>query len=212
MVGGISMIKTLTERGKVILSLILFVVVCIGGYFIYQYFRPTQLVTAESQAQAETLEGISLAAHNAKVTMMQDQLNEAAKQIAELKNKKPDTVIKTVPVEVEKIVVKEVEKRGADFAIVTDPKNPDKAVDLKEVANLPAGTDISLSQYNVFAYKKVLHDITIYPSFNGVTPNGIDEVSYGISRKITNDGKYLGIVGGYEFDDKKAKIGVRVTF
>ena len=26
------------------------------------------------------------------------------------------------------------------------------------------------------------------------------------------DGKYLGVVGAYEFDDKKAKVGLRVTF
>ncbi|MCC5465528.1 hypothetical protein [Pelosinus baikalensis] len=206
------MLNTLTARGKVILSLIVFIAVSAVGYFIYQYLHPAQLVTPLSQQQAETPQGIDLAAHNAKVTMMQDQLDSAARQVAELKNQKPDTIIKTVPVEVEKAVIKEVEKRGADFAIVTDPTNPNKAVDLNEVANLPASTDVTLNQYNVFAYKKVLRDIAVYPSFTGITPNGIDEVSYGVSRKITNDGKYVGLVVGYEFDDKKTKIGLRYTF
>ncbi len=117
-----------------------------------------------------------------------------------------------MPVEIEKVVIKEVEKHGADFAIVTDPLNPNKQVDLKEVAKLPDTTDVTLNQYNVYAYKKVLHDITIYPSFTGIAPNGISEVSYGVSRKTTNDGKYLGLVGAYEFDDKKTKIGLRYTF
>ncbi len=213
MVGGLNMFKSLTARGKVILSLIIFIVVCAAAVcFSYQYFQPTQLVAAESQVQAETSTGISLAAHNAKVGMMQEQLDSAAQQIAELKNKPPDTIIKTVPVEVEKVVTKYIEKNGADFAIVTDPNNPDKVVDLKDVANLPVSTDITLNQYNVFAYKKVLRDITIYPSFTGITPSGIDEVSYGVSRKITKDGKYLGLVAGYEFDEKKPKVGLRVTF
>jgi hypothetical protein len=206
------MTDTLTARGKVILSLIIFIVACAAVCFSYQHFHPVQPVTLLSQAQAEAPAGIDLAAHNAKVSMMQDQLDSAAKQIAELKNKPPDTIIKTVPVEVEKVIIREVEKRGADFAIVTDPKNPDKKVDLKEIEKLPSDTDITLNQYNVFAYKKVLRDITVYPSFTGITPSGVDEVSFGVSRKITKDGKYLGIVTGYEFDDKKVKVGLRVTF
>lgn len=197
---------------KLIVYTLVAVVIAIGGYFLYQYFHPVQTVTGESQAQAETTQGIDLAAKNAHINMLQDQLIEALDQIRELKNKSPDTIIKTVPVEVIKTVEKEVAVRGADFAIVTDPQNPDKQVDLKEIANLPANTDVTLNQYNVFAYKKVFHDWTIYPSFKGVTPSGINEVSYGINRKITKDGKYLGIVTGYEFDDKKAKIGLRITY
>jgi len=196
---------------KYIAYLIVIIALIVTGYYFYQR-NTAQTVTTESQVQAETTQGVKQAADNAKVTMLQEQLDSATKQIAELKNQKPETIIKTVPYEVEKIVVKEVEKRGADFAIVTDPTNPDKAVDLKEVANLPASTDVTLNQYNVFAYKKVLRDITIYPSFSGITPNGIDEVDYGVSRKITKSGKYLGVVAGYEFDDKKTKIGLRYTF
>lgn len=206
------MFKTLTLRGKFVLVVILMLVICFAGYFTYQYLRSEQPVTVESQSQAETPAGISLAAHNAHIGMMQNQLNEAAQQIALLKNKLPDTIIKTVPAEALKVVDKEVENSGADFAIVTDPKNPDKVVDLKEFANIAAGEDIALNQYNVFVYKKVLHDITIYPSFNGITPDGISEIEYGISKKISKNGKYVGMATSYDFDSKKAKIGLRVTF
>jgi hypothetical protein len=58
----------------------------------------------------------------------------------------------------------------------------------------------------------VIRGIDIYPSFTGVIPTGVSEVTYDVSRKITNDGKYLGVVSGYDFDDKKVKIGLRVTF
>ena len=64
---------TLTARGKMILSLILIVVMCIVGYFVYQYFHHAVVVTGESQQQAETTQGISLAAHNAKVELVKDQ-------------------------------------------------------------------------------------------------------------------------------------------
>jgi hypothetical protein len=201
----------LTARGKVILSLILFITLCVIGYCGYLHLH-TKPITSESQAQAETPQGVGLAAQNAKVAMMQDQLDEAAKQIALLKNKQPDTIIQTVPYEVEKVVIKEVEKNGANFAIVTDPKNPDKKVDLKEIAKLPADAPVTLNQYNVFAYKKVIRGVNIYPSFTGIKPSGVSEVTYDVSRKVTNDGKYIGVVGGYNFDDKKAKIGLRITF
>lgn len=181
----------------------------IGGYFIWRYFHPVQPVTVESQEQAETPAGISLAAHNAKVGMMQEQLDSAAQQIAELKNKKPDIIIKTVPVEVPKVVTQEVEKRGADFGIITDPKQPNNPVDLKEITKLPNNTDITLNQYNVFAYKEKLCQLDI--DFN-IAKTKVNEVDYSESHKISKDGKYLGYVAGYDFDDKKAKIGLRYTF
>jgi hypothetical protein len=117
-----------------------------------------------------------------------------------------------VPYEVTKVVTQEVEKRGADFAVVTDPKNPDKAIDLNEIARLPARTDVTFNEYNVFAYKKVIRGINVYTSFTGITPTGVSEITYDVSRKITNNGKYLGVVTGGEFDDKKAKIGIRYTY
>jgi hypothetical protein len=40
----------------------------------------------------------------------------------------------------------------------------------------------------------------------------IKELTDDISREISNDGKCLGVVGGYDFDDRKAKIGLRITF
>ncbi len=51
------------------------------------------------------------------------------------------------------------QKSGADFAIVTDPTNPDKPVDLNKVAKLPEGTTVNLNQYNVHAYKKRLLEL-----------------------------------------------------
>ncbi|SPF43278.1 hypothetical protein SBF1_280001 [Candidatus Desulfosporosinus infrequens] len=40
----------------------------------------------------------------------------------------------------------------------------------------------------------------------------MSEVTVDISRKISEDGKYIGIIGGYDFDNKRAKIGLRLTF
>jgi hypothetical protein len=43
-------------------------------------------------------------------------------------------------------------------------------------------------------------------------PSGVSEITGDVSRKISNDGKYLGVAGGYDFDNKKAKLGLRYSF
>lgn len=202
----------LSTRGKTYAYVVIALVLCIARYFAYQYFHPAQLVTGESQQQAETPVGISLAAHNADVGLMQDQLDQASREIARLKGLPPDVVIKTVPYEVEKTVTQYVKSSGADFAIITDPKNPDKVVDLKEVAKLPATTPVTINAYNVFAYKKAIRDVTIYPSFNGITPSGVNEVAYSVNRKITNDGKYIGLSVAYDVPDKKTMVGLKYIY
>ncbi|WP_028972419.1 hypothetical protein, partial [Sporomusa ovata] len=142
------------------------------------------------------------------------QLNEAAQQIAELKNKPPDTIIQTVPVEVIKTVEVERQKSGADFAIVTNLVNLDKQVNLQEVASLPADTPVTLKQYNVFAYKKVIRGVNVYSDWSKAAQGKfkIDEVTADVSRRITKDGKYIGIVAGYDFKYDHAKAGIRYSF
>jgi len=203
---------SLTKRQALILLgvLILFV----AGWFTWQHFHQPQPVTAESQQQAETAAGVELAAKNVHINMLQSQLDEAAQQIAELKNKPPDTIIKTVPVEVIKTVEVERQKSGADFAIVADPKQPDKQVNLKEIAKLPADTSVTLNQYNVFAYKKVIRGVNVYPDLSKAVQGKfkLDEVTADVSRRITKDGKYIGIVAGYDFNHNHAKAGIRYSF
>ncbi|TWH48570.1 hypothetical protein [Sporomusa sp. KB1] len=203
---------SLTKRQAAILLGV--VLLCVGGWMLYQHYNQPEPVTAESQQQAETPAGVELAAQNAHITMLQSQLQEAANQIAELKNKPPDTIVKTVPVEIEKVVIKEVEKRGANFAIVTDPAQPDKQVNLQEVTSLPAETPITLNQYNVFAYKKVIRGVNVYPDWSKAVQGKfkLDEVTADVSRRITKDGKYLGVVAGYDFRHDYGKAGLRYSF
>ena len=202
---------SLTKRQVAMLGVL---ILCVAGYFTWQHFHKPQPVTAESQQQAETPQGVNLAAKNAHITMLQSQLDEAAQQIAKLKNKPPDTIVKTVPVEVTKVITHEVEKRGADFAIVTDPKQPDKQVNFKEIEKLPPDTPVTLNQYNVFAYKKVIRGVNVYPDLSKAVQGKfkLDEVTADVSRRITKDGKYIGVVAGYDFNHDHAKAGIRYSF
>lgn len=204
----------MTTKQKLVIAAIALLLIGIGGFFLYRHIHQPQVVTGESQQQAETAAGVELAAKKAQVTMLQSQLKDAAQQIAELKNKPPDTIIKTVPVEVIKTVEKEVQTSGADFAIVTDQKQPDKQVDLKEIEKLPADTTVNLNQYNVYAYKKIIRGVNVYPDWSALAKRKaeIEEITVDINKRITKDGKYIGLVAGYEFDDKKGKMGLRYSF
>lgn len=177
------------------------------GFLLWQYFHQPKPVTYESQQTAETPAGVKDAADAAHIKMLQGQLTDAAKQIAKLQNQKPDTVTHTIVKEVPVVVERERQSAKADFAIVTDPKHPDKKVDLGAYKETEP---IVLNQYNVQAYKKILRGINYYPkSIDDWTPQ---EITADWSRKISNDGKYLGVAAEYEFDKNRTKLGVRVTF
>lgn len=199
---------SLTMRQAVMLGVVLLLV---AGWLLWQHFNQPEPVTPLSQQQAETPAGVDIAAKNAHIDMLQSQLNEAAQQIARLKNKPPDKVVVTEVKEVVKVVEKEVVKSGADFGIVTNPASPDKPVDLGEIARLPEGTTVNLNQYNIFAYKKVIRGVSVFPALDRGKVK-FDEVTIDVSRKITKDGKYIGVVAGYDFDHNKAKAGIRYSF
>ncbi len=201
-------VEILPTRIKVTIAIWAMALLFLGGYLIYEYFfAKPQLDTYESQQQAETSQGVKEAANNAHVDMLQSQLDEAAKQIAALKNKGPDTITHTVVQQVPVVVEKERQKSGADFVIITNPKNPDQKVDLSQYKE---NDPIVLNQYNVHAYKKILRQVDYAPkNVDNWTPA---EVGYSVSRKISNDGKYLGVAVDHNFDNKKTIVKLRYTY
>lgn len=145
------------------------------------------------------------------IDMLQNQLEEAAREIAELRNKPPDVIVKTVAAEVSKVVEQERQQRGANFAIVTDPANPTKTVD---TTKLEPNTPVNLNQYNVYAYPKIQRAWTIF-SYWGDTVKGkvnIKEITWDVNKRILKDGKYLGAVVGYDKEKEQAKLGLRYVY
>lgn len=187
------------EHWKYLLGLALVLALC---FFVYKQFEKVQPITYESQKQAETPAGVELAAKNAYIDMLQSQLNEAAKQITDLKNKPPDQVIHTVPIEVPKIIEAEREKRGADFAIVTDPVHPDKQVNMDEIKKLPEQTAVTLNQYNVYAYPQRLAEVSYYSNNSG-------DAAYMSRVKVFGKTGYVGPV--LKYDNSKVSVGARVS-
>lgn len=189
-----------------ILSIVLAAVLL---FLLYHHLNPPQTITQETQEQAETVQGIQTAAQAAQVPIDSQQAPTAAQEIKRIadsgtaQNYVTYTTVQQAPA-AEKAAQ---DKAGADFSIVTNRDSPGKTA--ADLSKLPASTPVTLNQYNVQAYKKVLHTIEIAPDIQNKT---IDEVGYTVSRKISSDGKYIGIGATYNIDEHKTMVKVSYTW
>lgn len=166
-----------------------------------------QKVTVEPQVEAQSEAGVEKAADNAKVPVSRQQAQDAAKEIRYIytHDAKPEYTIITTGGDVEKQAQAAQERAGADFSIVASGDG-DKA----DVASISKDKLVELNQYNVQAYKKVLHTVEVSPSIDG--GRGIAEAGYNVSRKISSDGKYLGVGASYNFDNDKVYVKMTYTW
>lgn len=188
-----------------ILSIVLAAVLL---FLLYHHLNPPQTITRETQEQAETTQGIQTAAQAAQVPIDIQQAHTAAQEIKRIADSgtAPSYVTYTTVQQAPAAEKAAQEKAGADFSIVTNKDSPGKTADLSK---MPASTPVTLNQYNVQAYKKVLHTIDIAPDIRNKT---IDEVGYTVSRKISSDGKYIGIGATYNIDEHKTMVKVSYTW
>ena len=192
----------------IILYAVGIILVAVLAVALWQYMHRPEPVTAETQVQAETVQGVTRAANNAHVTLTPDQSQQTADRIKYIYSHdvRPIYTVTTTGANVEKQAQTAQESAGADFSIVTDKYNPTKQTDLK---TLPASSTVELNQYNIQAYKKILHTIEVVPDIQN---KNIDEVGYTVSRKISNDGIYIGVGASYNIDDHKTMVKVSYTW
>lgn len=166
-----------------------------------------QKVTVEPQTQAQTEAGVEKAADNAQVPVSRQQAQDAAQEIRYIyqHDTKPEYTIITTGGDVEKQAQAAQERAGADFSIVASDDG-EKA----DVASISKDKPVELNQYNVQAYKKVLHTVEVSPDIEG--GRGVAEVGYSVSRKVSSDGKYLGVGASYNFDNDKAYVKMTYTW
>ena len=165
-----------------------------------------QKVTVEPQTQAQSEAGVEKAADNAKVPVSRQQAQDAAQEIHYIyeHDTKPEYTIITTGGDVEKQAQAAQERAGADFSIVASTDGAPA-----NTASISKDKPVELNQYNVQAYKKVLHTVEVSPDIEG---RGIAEVGYSVSRKVSRDGKYLGVGASYNFDSNKAYVKMTYTW
>ncbi len=166
-----------------------------------------QKVTVEPQTEAQTEAGVEKAADNAQVPVSREQAQQAAKEIRYIyeHDTKPEYTIVTTGGDVEKQAQAAQERSGADFSIVAS-KDGSKA----DTSAIAKDTPVELNQYNVQAYKKTLHTIEVSPDIDG--GRGIAEAGYSVSRKVSSDGKYLGVGASYNFDNDRVYVKMTYTW
>lgn len=170
----------------------------------------SETVTQETQQEAETPAGVEQAAEAAKVPLSQEQAKQAAKEIRYIyqHDTKPVYTVVTTAGKAQSAAETARKAAGADFSIITDKSDPTAKTD---VTKLPGGSTVELNQYNVQAYKKVLHTIEVAPDLdNG--GRGVSEIGYTVQRKVTKDGKYLGVGASYNVDEHKVYAKVTYTW
>lgn len=166
-----------------------------------------QKVTVEPQTEAQTETGVEKAADNAQVSVGREQAQQAAKEIRYIyeHDTKPEYTIVTTGGDVEKQAQAAQERSGADFSIVAS-----KDGSTADTASIGKDTPVELNQYNVQAYKKILHTVEVSPDIDG--GRGIAEAGYSVSRKVSSDGKYLGVGASYNFDNDKVYVKMTYTW
>ena len=165
-----------------------------------------QKVTVEPQTQAQTEAGVEKAADNAQVPVSREQAQDAAQEIRYIykHDTKPEYTIITTGGDVEKQAQAAQERAGADFSIVASTDGAPA-----NTASISKDKPVELNQYNVQAYKKVLHTVEVSPDIEG---RGVAEVGYSVSHKVSRDGKYLGVGASYNFDNDKAYVKMTYTW
>ena len=201
-------IDWLKPHKTIILYAVGIIFVAVLAVVAWRYVHRPEPVTTETQVQAQTVQGVDRAASNAHITLTPDQSQQTADRIKYIytHDVQPVYTITTTGVNAEKQAQAAQKAAGADFSIITNKSNPNTKTDLK---TLPASSTVELNQYNVQAYKKILHTIEVVPDIQN---KSVDEVGYTVSRKISNDGKYIGIGASYNIDDHKTMVKLSYTW
>ena len=187
---------------SVVVVMLITAVIAYAVNRVYHYWHDKP-VTTMSQEEAETPKGVETASQNAGVPVSPAQAKEVAREIQVIRNTEqvPVYIVPSTGATVEKDSEKAVKDNHADFAILTDPSDKDKEVD---ISSIPEDTKVELNQYNVQAYKPVIRQVEV-----GKSPDGDNIVGFTISKKVSKDGQYLGVGVDHVFgNDNKTYIKV----
>jgi len=174
-------------------AFLLVVALCISGFLIYKAMNKPVEVQGTSQTIVETPTGNKIAAEKAGFKIDSGQAKEVATTIREIRTeqREPVYIVTTTGKEAAKESEQARKDNHADYSLVTDKNDPDKKVELDK---LDKDAKVELNQYNIQAFKKVIRTIDVSSN---------KEATFTISRKITNDGQYLGVGAGYDWENNR---------
>ncbi len=144
------------HRQRLALVIMVFVLLLSTIYFARDSFRGPGKIVSMSQQQAETTDGIKLAANTASTPLRSGQSEETAHKIREVHEQgtPPDEVLTVRAADVQTAATQAVDRNKADFAILIPPGG-------QSPAQLPPDQKLSLQVYSIRAYPKSMLGIGV---------------------------------------------------
>ena len=164
---------------------------------IYHYFVVPDKVPVVSTEEVKTGSSVKDIAASAGVNLSAGQASEIADKI---QNAKPAGSVNTTAGDLKETAAELQQKNSSDFApVVTD----------EDLSKIDKNTPVELQQYHVYAAPKVLREVGLKADTSG---KGVGGISYGIKRRISAEGKYIGVRADYDWQDKEAAVWLTYTY
>lgn len=179
---------------KFIAAGIIGAVIVIG---IYHYFFIPDKVPFITTEEIKTGCNIENVAASSGVKISSGQAAEVADKI---KKAKPAGSVNTTAGNLKDTAKQMQQQSGSDFApVVTD----------EDLSKIDKDVPVELQQYHIYAAPKVLREVGLKAGTDG---NAVAGVSYGIKRRISAEGKYIGVRADYDWKEKEAAVWLTYTY
>lgn len=172
----------------------MFIIATVGfaGYCIYDVLKPADKTPIIKSEQLQNSEQIKQTADKAGISLSDEQSNIIQEKI---QNAKPAGSISATAGTVQQVAEQQRQQNDSDFApVISD----------EDLSKLPDETPIELKQYHIYAAPKVQHEIGV--KLDQESGSHISGVSYGIKRRITEKGQYVGVRVDYDWKEKEAAV------
>lgn len=172
----------------------MFIVAAVGiaGYCIYDVLKPAEKTPIIKSEQLQSTDKIKKAADSAGVSLSDEQSKIIQDKIQDAK---PAGSVPATAGTVQQVAEQQRQQNGSDFApVVSD----------SDISKLPDDTPIELNQYHIYAAPKVQHEIGL--KLDAESSSHVSGISYGIKRRITEKGQYIGARLEYDWENKEAEV------
>lgn len=186
------------RKYKILKYMLIAIAVGIAGYCIYNALRPADKTPIIKSEQLQTANQIKQAAAGSGVSFSDEQAKNVQDKIQDAK---PAGSVFATAGTVKQVAEQQRQLNGSDFSpVVSDG----------DLSKFPDETPIELKQYHIYAAPKIQHEVGL--KLDQESSRHISGVSYGIKRRITEKGQYIGARVDYDWKDKEAAVWATYTW
>lgn len=186
------------RKYNILKYMFIFFVVGIAGYCIYDAVKPADKTPIITSEQLKNTDQIKNAADDAGMSLSDEQSNIIKNKV---QNAKPNGSVPANVGNIKQVAEQQRQQNGSDFApVVSD----------EDLSKLPDETPIELKQYHIYAAPKVQNEVGL--KLDQESGSHISGISYGIKRRITEKGQYVGVRFDYDWKDKEAEVWVTYSW